>query len=213
MNCPLCNRGESIHFTTCDNKRYWKCAVCQLRFLDPRSLPTSQTEYNHYLHHENEIADPRYRQFLQKLAGPLLAKLAPGSNGLDFGCGQGPALAAMLGEAGHNVMLYDPYFYPRLDGLSTTHEFITCTETAEHFHDPAREFERFNRLLKPGGWLAIMTCFQSDDKKFKNWHYRRDPTHVAFYRQETFQWLARQYGWSCEFPTKDVVLMQKFEDK
>jgi len=64
-------------------------------------------------------------------------------------------------------------------------------------------------MLHPGGWLALMTCFQTDDARFANWHYRRDPTHVVFYREATFRHIARLLGWQCEIPCKDVVLMQK----
>ncbi len=54
-----------------------------------------------------------------------------------------------------------------------------------------------------------MTCFQTDDDRFDNWHYRRDPTHVVFYREYTFDWLAQHYGWDLEIPAKDVVLLRK----
>ncbi|WP_382321659.1 class I SAM-dependent methyltransferase [Hydrogenophaga sp. UC242_53] len=89
------------------------------------------------------------------------------------------------------------------------HDFITCTEVAEHFHDPAAEFRRLDALLRPGGWLALMTRFQTDDARFAQWHYRRDPTHVVFYREATLRWLARHHGWHCEVPGANVVLMQK----
>ncbi len=83
--------------------------------------------YAHYLHHENHLDDPGYRRFLSKLADPLLARLPAGSKGLDYGCGPGPALAAMLREAGHQVALYDPFFHPDLTPLERSYDFETCT--------------------------------------------------------------------------------------
>ncbi len=80
---------------------------------------------------------------------------------------------------------------------------------AEHFHHPHAEFTRLRALLRPGGWLAVMTCFQTDDARFAQWHYRKDPTHVVFYREATFHHLARLWGWECVVPVKDVVLMQR----
>ena len=53
-----------------------------------------------------------------------------------------------------------------------------------------------------------MTSFQTDDAAFANWHYRRDPTQVVFYREETFRHLAAIWGWDCEIPRKDVVLLR-----
>jgi 2-polyprenyl-3-methyl-5-hydroxy-6-metoxy-1,4-benzoquinol methylase len=115
----------------------------------------------------------------------------------------------MLREAGHSVALYDPFFHPDTSPLQTRHDFITCTEVIEHFHAPAQEFRRLDALLQPGGWLALMTCFQTDDARFAQWHYRRDPTHVVFYREGTLAHLARRHGWRMEVPTRNVALMHK----
>ncbi|MCP4385132.1 MAG: class I SAM-dependent methyltransferase, partial [Hyphomicrobiales bacterium] len=185
------------------------CHACSARFLDPRHHPSFDDERRHYLHHENDPDDPRYRQFLSKLADPLVERLSPGRAGLDYGCGPGPALAAMLTEAGHRMDLYDPQFYPDTEPLGRRYDFLTCTEVVEHFHQPADEFDRLGRMLRPGGWLAIMTCFQTEDERFAGWHYRHDPTHVIFYRAETLRHVACQRGWTCEIPVKDVALMRK----
>ena len=126
-----------------------------------------------------------------------------------YGCGPGPALAAMLSERGFTTAAYDPIYAPNTELLQRRYDFITCTEVVEHFHDPAAEFARFDRLLRPGGWLGVMTCFQTDDARFAAWHYRRDPTHVVFYREATFRRIAQRFGWRCEIPCKDVVLMHK----
>jgi SAM-dependent methyltransferase len=207
--CPVCRAPAPLPFMRVGVLDYWRCETCEARFLDPRHYLTPADERAHYAHHENMIDDPGYRRFLAKLATPLLERLAPASRGLDYGCGPGPALAAMLREAGHEVALYDPFFHPDTSPLSRTYDFITCTETAEHFHRPADEFDRFARMLAPSGWLAVMTSFQTDDAQFATWHYRRDPTHVVFYREATFRVIAAQRGWSCDIPRKDVALMRK----
>ncbi|HEX2255546.1 MAG TPA: class I SAM-dependent methyltransferase [Afifellaceae bacterium] len=139
--------------------------------------------------------------------------MPPGRCGLDYGCGPGPALAAMLREAGHRMAVYDPCFRPDRAPLRQTYDFITCTEAAEHFHRPADEFDRLDGLLRPGGWLALMTCFQTDDARFAGWHYRRDPTHVVFYREETLHRIVAERGWTCEIPAKDIALMRKPESE
>ncbi len=183
--------------------------MCEARFLDPRHRPSRQVEFSHYLHHENNSDDPGYRRFLSKLAEPLIARLPARSHGLDYGCGPGPVLAAILRESGHAVALFDPFFYPDPAPLRPGYDFVTCSETAEHFHRPAAEFDRLITLVRPGGWLAVMTCFQTDDALFADWHYRRDPTHVVFYREETLRYLAAVRGCACEIPVKDVALMQR----
>ena len=206
--CPLC-LGEAEGFLDIDDRRYFRCPFCQVRFLDPSARLDPVAEHAHYLNHENEVDDRRYRAFLSRLADPLLKVLRPGSQGLDYGCGPGPALAAMLREAGHRVSVYDPFFANDWSVLDVQYDFITCTEVAEHFHDPAAEFARLNQMLKPGGYLGVMTCFQTQDEKFAAWHYRKDPTHVVFYRQETFDWLSQRFGWSVRIPRKDVAILFK----
>ena len=207
--CPVCLDAVPRILMHVDGRDYLRCDVCEATFLSPAQRPTAAVERAEYLLHRNDPADAGYRRFLQRLAGPLLARIAPASEGLDFGCGPGPALAALLRAAGHAVSVYDPFFAPDADALGRRYDFITCTEVVEHFHAPATEFARLDALLRPGGWLGIMTCFQTDDARFAAWHYRRDPTHVVFYREATFHHLARRFGWQCEVPGKDVVLLRK----
>lgn len=207
--CPVCLSDAVTFFLTVEAQDYWRCQACEARYLDPRQHPSQAAEYYHYQHHENDPEELGYRRFLSRLADPLLALLPPGSSGLDFGCGPGPALAEMLREAGHDVALYDPFFHPSRTPLNRTYDFVTCTETAEHFHRPAEEFDRLAGLLRPGGLLAIMTCFQTEDSLFAGWHYRRDPTHVVFYRETTLHHLAAARNMSCSIPVKNVAILQK----
>ena len=211
MLCNICGSEAVKSFLTSDQKIYWSCSCCGGKFLDKDFLLNSNDEKERYLEHNNEINDPEYRSFLSKLVIPLKEKILPSSKGLDFGCGHGPALADMLKEDGFEVLLYDPFFYPDTNVLSQQYDFITCTETAEHFYDPFKEFNTLNNLLKPGGWLGIMTCFLTTDDMFENWYYRRDPTHVTFYAEKTFQVIASQRNWICEVQSKDIALLQKIK--
>lgn len=207
-DCPVCERGALVSFQTVQDQHYLRCPECQATVMAEACRLSADQERAIYDFHENE-ADPGYRRFLSKLAEPLLARLTPGQQGLDFGCGPGPVLAEMLTEAGMAVSLYDPFFHPSTDALARQYDFVACTEVVEHLHQPARVFRQLDDLLKPGGWLGVMTCFQTDDSRFANWHYRRDPTHVVFYREHTLAVIAGQLGWSLSVPRKDVALFQK----
>lgn len=209
LNCIVCGALHPRPFSTIDNVCYIRCSICHATFLNPEHRLPIEEEHRRYRLHRNYPFDPNYRRFLSKLAEPLLQRLAEQSKGLDYGCGPGPALAFMFQEAGHHMRLFDPLFFPDPEPLEHLYDFITCTETIEHFHRPAREFARFDRMLRPGGWLGLMTCFQTRDDRFTHWHYRRDPTHVVFYRATTMSYIARQFGWACEIPIKDVALMRK----
>ncbi len=207
--CPLCGERATHPLVSVGGRDYLRCPRCQLTFLEPAQRLDAAAERAFYDTHCNAPEDAGYRRFLARLAAPLDARLARGSSGLDYGCGPGPALAAMLEEGGHRVACYDPFYRPQAELLERRYDFVTCTEVAEHFHDPATEFARLAGLLRPGGWLAVMTCFQTDDARFANWHYRRDPTHVVFYREASFAWLAAHLGFALEVPAKDVALLRR----
>ena len=206
--CPVCRMPGPASFAEIGGQGYWRCDGCEARGLNPAHHPDPATEKAEYDRHENRVDDPGYRRFLSKLHDALRPCLAAGAAGLDYGCGPGPALAAMLREAGFEMALYDPFYHPDPGALRRRYDFVTCSEVIEHFHDPADAFDRLATLLRPGGWLAVMTCFQTDDAAFGNWHYRKDPTHVVFYRAATLKHVAAARGWSCIIPRKDVALMR-----
>ena len=141
---------------------------------------------------------------------PTLKKnIDKASKGLDFGCGHGPALADILKKDDYLVDLYDPFFYPNKSIFSNKYNFITCTEAAEHFFNPQKEFESMDSILEENGILAIMTSFLSNIEDFENWYYRRDPTHVVFYSQETFKVIARQRKWKYWIEDRNIVFFKK----
>ncbi|MDA9969420.1 class I SAM-dependent methyltransferase [Gammaproteobacteria bacterium] len=212
MYCIVCNNQSAKSFQTSDTKTYWKCGNCLAKFLDPSLYIEAGIEKERYLEHDNRIDDEAYRSFLSRLANPLQKKLSVDDTGLDFGCGHGPALADMLQAEGFQIDLYDPFFFPDKKVFTKKYNFITCTETAEHFHNPHQEFNALDNLLSPGGWLGVMTCFLTTDEAFESWYYRRDPTHVTFYCEKTFEVIASQRNWQYEFPSKDIVLLQKPND-
>lgn len=207
--CRVCGEEQVRDLVSVGELRYLRCDACEATLLASAHLLEADAELAFYLTHRNDADDAGYRAFLARLVEPLRMQLAPGSIGLDYGCGPDSALAVMLEEFGHRVISYDPFFAPDASVLERRYDFVACTEVIEHFHQPADEFARLDRMLEPGGVLALMTCFQTDDARFPNWHYRRDPTHVVFYREHTLRRLADIHGWCCEIPGKDVALMRK----
>ena len=207
--CRVCLCEDTALFWSGERQSYHRCRRCGAVCLESSALPDLVAEERRYREHRNDPADSGYRAFLGRLAAPLLERLAPASRGLDFGCGPGPALAAMLGEAGHQVALYDPFFAPDASVLDCTYDFVTATEVVEHLHRPHDEFRRLRGLLRPGGWLGIMTKFLVEPELFGNWRYRRDLTHVTFYDEGTFRYLAGLLGLDMFVPEPDVVLLQR----
>jgi cyclopropane fatty-acyl-phospholipid synthase-like methyltransferase len=207
--CPVCHGGRSRLLAEIDDRAYWRCVDCMATFLDPAQRPSRSAERAEYDRHQNDIEDSAYRAFLQPAADAVTQRLATGTEVLDYGCGPGPALAAMLAERGYRVNLFDPIYHPDRGVLQRRYDAITCTEVVEHFHDPAGEFQRIHALLKPGGYLIVMTRFQTDDARFARWHYRRDPTHVVFYRPETFEGIGHRLNCSVVCQAPQLAILRK----
>jgi 2-polyprenyl-3-methyl-5-hydroxy-6-metoxy-1,4-benzoquinol methylase len=138
-----------------------------------------------------------------------LDRLCHGMRGLDFGCGPGPTLSVMLAEAGMVMDDYDPYYRANPGALECSYDFVTCTEVVEHFRRPAQDWARLTALLRPGGWLGVMTKLVISRERFAAWHYKEDPTHVSFHGPGTFDWLGERFGLSVERVEPDVMLMKK----
>jgi hypothetical protein len=208
-NCPLCAGAEVADYHRDQRRAYLQCLDCQLVFVPQRFHLSADQEKAEYDLHENDPRDPDYRSFLNRLAEPLLERLEPQSQGLDFGCGPGPCLSLMLEESGHSVALYDLYYanYPAL--FKVQYDFITATEVVEHLVRPLVELETLWGLLKPGGQLAMMTKLVAGPEKFASWHYKSDPTHISFFYEATFNYLGERWGSAPEFIGADVIIFKK----
>lgn len=212
VTCPLCATPQDLIWLQDLKRCYYRCGNCALIFADPASHLSADAEKAIYQQHENNPADAGYRQFLNKLAAPLLARLGDCSTltALDFGSGPGPTLHLMLNEAGLATSIYDPYFAPNPEVLNKSYDVICSTEAIEHFYHPASEWALWLQMLKQGGSLGLMTRLAPDKVQFLSWHYKNDPTHVCFFSRETFEFLAARDGFTLEIIGPDVILLTNF---
>lgn len=207
--CPLCTTGGTAIFHRDSRREYLRCGACGLVFVPSRYFLSPDAEKACYELHQNNPDDANYRRFLGRLFHPLVEKLSSGARGLDFGSGPGPTLSRMLAEAGFPTAIYDPFYAPDAVVWRARYDFITASEVVEHLHHPRTDLDRIWTVLKPGGWLGIMTKRVLNVTAFAAWHYKNDPTHVAFFAEETFAWLAQRWSAEQQIVGPDVVLMQK----
>lgn len=207
-HCPLCDSGDLSLITPKNDKRqYYLCGHCTLIFTDELHLLKPEEEKSCYQLHNNSITEPGYVDFLNRVINPSLEFINEEMKGLDFGCGPGPVLSKLLHEKGIYCDIYDPFFYP--DYPEGTYNFIFSTETFEHFHNPKREIEKIDHLLQPGAFLCIMTERWESQERFENWYYKNDPTHVCFYHDKTFDFIAGEYNMEKIYSDRNRVVILK----
>ena len=205
----VCKNKKIELFKIIDEKKYWHCINCEAKFLDKKNYINAINEKKHYLKHNNSIKDPGFRKFLSKLSEPLKKYISINDSGLDYGCGYAPALADIFKEDGFIIDIYDPFFFPNDNVFLNKYNFITCSEVVEHLFNPYDVFFKLDALLKSNGYLAVMTSFMPSDLEFEDWYYRRDPTHVVFYNEKTFEVIASQMEWNLIILSKDIIIFKK----
>ncbi|SIQ74939.1 class I SAM-dependent methyltransferase [Aeromonas veronii] len=208
VSCPLCASHRSYPLLVA-GKRYHRCLACELVWLDEADHLDEAAEKAVYDGHDNQVDDPRYRSFLMRAFGEVLARVPLPASGLDFGCGPGPALVAMGREAGYQMAGYDKFYADFPELLTRQYDFITSTEVIEHIAEPRTVLAQLWDCLKPGGLLVLQTQRVLGDERFKNWRYRHDPTHIVFFAEASFQVLAASWQAELSFPHADVAVLQK----
>lgn len=164
--------------------------------LDPLNYVTNEEEKQRYETHNNDIEDIRYQEFVWPIVDSVKRHYRTSHAGLDYGAGTGPVIASLLGKAGYDVKLYDPYFHRHPENLYGKYDYIICCEVIEHFHKPYDEFQRLTDMLNAGGSIFCMTSLYGDDIDFEKWGYKNDETHVFFYHKKALAWMKREFNFS-----------------
>jgi hypothetical protein len=187
--CRLCREQRQIQcIDGADNRTYFLCEHCFLIYVHSDHFLTIEEERRRYETHNNSIKNKGYVAFLNRIIQPMLHYIRPGMHAIDYGCGPGPTLSKLLGRKGITCTDYDPIFYPAQ--IPADYDFIFSTETFEYFFSPRDEIIKLSMMLKPGGYLGLMTeCWKSTEQ-IATWYYTRDPAHVSFYHQCTLQYIS-----------------------
>lgn len=190
---------------------YHVCKTCELIRKAPFSHPSHKDEKTLYTHHNNSMENVGYVNMFNRFIAAAVDPFITTGSGLDFGSGPGPVLYELLKQKGFTMTHYDPYFHKDETALNTTYDLITSTEVFEHLSDPLTTFKTLANMLNKNGILAIMTSFHpKNDETFLSWWYRRDPTHIAFYTEKTFEHLTNATNLTQIYSNhKNIIVFKK----
>jgi tRNA pseudouridine65 synthase len=210
--CTLCNSSSPFllhHLGRC----FYSCPTCGLLHQEPRTRLTYDLEKERYLEHDNTMTNLDYRAYLQGVVDFVLPNLKADKNfrGLDMGCGPAPLLSQLFEEAGFPHQFYDPIFFPDTPLEPGCYDLITMIEAIEHSYNPLRDLKNLSALLRPNGWVMLQTALLTEEREghLEDWHYLRDPTHVAIFRPRTMVWLADAMNWKLEKIEGDRLLFRR----
>lgn len=211
INCKLCfgNSIDAIEDKQMQNT-YYLCKNCD--FIFSSNLPTIEQEKNQYSHHNNSLKNIGYVEMLEKFIDTAIIPYSNTSkNVLDYGSGPEPVLSYLLKNRGFNVQIYDPIYAK--DELFKYKKFsvIVSTEVFEHLHSPHETIKKLVEILKDNAILSFQTMFHPEDnKKFLNWWYRRDPTHVGFFSHKTVEKMQDIFKLTLlKFDDKNIAVFRK----
>jgi SAM-dependent methyltransferase len=194
-----------------------------LRFITSTYHLSPEEEYKRYLLHQNDSSNTGYVKFLTVAVDCLkthLGNLHPAlTRVLDYGSGPGPVLVQLLNREGFMAIGYDPNFGERstpdcmvtdsLTGLGLF-DAVVSTEVVEHFRAPREEWGKMVSLIRPGGFLVVVTSLVVPGIDLSAWYYANDPTHIAFYSELTLSHIGKQWGLSIvETNGHNRVVMRK----
>ena len=185
------------------------CGNCGLLFKNPSIHLNDDEDLKRYSSHQNNKNDQGYVDFLNRLVRPLTPFLPAQFSALDFGCGPGPTLSLLLVELGGVVENYDPIFLPNNELLKRQYEVVTSTEVVEHFKNPKLDWGQLVERVAPCGLLGIMTQFLLSESDYKSWWYKKDPTHVVFYQEKTFHYVAEKFNLNILYNDKKSIIIFK----
>jgi len=207
--CPLCLNNDTILYSKDLLRQYYFCKKCHLVFVPAEFHISLQAEKERYDYHDNNPDNPGYRNFLNQLVQPLIPLLKKPYNGIDFGSGPIPVLSLLLETAGFQMSNFDPFYANEENITSQKYDFLTSCEVIEHFRNPLEEWNKMIAMVKNRGLIAISTETLSENISFNTWYYKSDKTHICFYSEKTFKWLAEHFQLKKRYTQSPVRIFQK----
>jgi hypothetical protein len=140
-----------------------------------------------------------HRYLLGVLGHPARAAL------LDFGCGPNLSPTTTLRREGHDARCCDIMDYPYDGEIFFRHtndparwrnffDGIVSIDVIEHLGNALETFTYFNRILKPGGYMA--GCFPTQYHYQRDHSYFQNPYHVCLLSPASLKILCRKTGFA-----------------
>lgn len=189
--CKICGQKTKPWIHPKTKALFHECEFCEFIFKDESLYVSLDEEKKTYDKHENDEDNIGYVNYLFNFYESAIKPYVKSGSILDFGSGPNPVFQSILKKEGYDVTIYDYFYAPNINYREKQYDLISSIEVIEHLQDPLKICHEFKSLLKPGGYLSLMTLFHPRNfNDFKDWFYIRDVTHVSFYTPKTIKIIA-----------------------
>lgn len=207
--CAVCAASAGFFVRNAETGRdFFRCGRCGFIFSTPQERRLSAEEERKFFKDQWERAPEGGNPGCH----PTVLSLARTSGveslkALDFGCGNGGLVRFLRAEGipayGVDRVPVDndmrPFVFNGLEELpEMKFGLITAIEVFEHLPRPVETLEALLARLAPDGFLFLTTALtnraMAHIKFFPHWIYQKDPTHIGFFAEKTFETLAAKYG-------------------
>ena len=222
MRCPVCDSNSRYFFRNRETKRpFFRCEKCLYTFSTEQK-PNFEEAKGFFKAQWEESPDggcpdsyPLFYALLESVGRPSL-------KALDFGCGNGEFIR-FLRNKGIETLGVDPipvendmkpYVYSTLDELPEKRfDVITAFEVFEHLDRPRDTLSQLLPFLDQNGFVFIATTLTNraltNTRCIPYWLYQKDATHIGFFHERTFEWLAARFNLEIHILRHCFVVLDK----
>ena len=225
--CPLCESSDAQNEMRRQNYRLVRCGACDLVYSECLDVPSAlydqaydhHAAYQWYFRQAQELQ--RGRIHIAWAWRYFFRHVTPGGRLLDIGCATGAFLLAAKNRGWNTQGLdvspaaaqvarevvgvdvgagtLESFAFP-----SATFDAVTAWEVLEHLPDAKSFLKEINRVIKPGGVVALSTPnWRSPWERKTKDDNRRPPYHLTFWSTEPIKRLLLDSGFT------DVMTSEK----
>jgi 2-polyprenyl-3-methyl-5-hydroxy-6-metoxy-1,4-benzoquinol methylase len=212
VQCNLCGSIDASPLFVKQGYHIVRCKICDLVYVNPRNTPEELRKFYDEAYHEFIDHDP-LKCSKAKLITKRLLKYSSGNKLLDIGCSTGTFLNEAKQEfnvTGLELASWSADFARKTYNLQIvnttlseakfpdhTFDIITFFELIEHIHNPFDFLREVNRILCPGGIIALSTGnVDSLDALLQRsaWYYYAPQFHLYYFSLKTLSTLLKKCG-------------------
>lgn len=203
MICPLCFKSQNLTVISGpDDRLFRNCSHCKLNFTNTK-LKRSEISV---AKQNNKVA--KSSKLMKKLLETVNFSGERGGKAICIGTKVGVDFQNALQKTGYDFDFEETNYIS--SGSEPAYDLVMAIGTFEDFFFPAKEVDQITNLLAPEGILIIVTDLWQNLEQFSKWTFAKNPHHVSFFHEDTFNYVCEKYGFKkLSFEEGRIMVLEK----